>query len=512
MLTTPSPKPSFFPSSGWGLTLVLVILFGLGLGIRLYDLTDLPLDFHATRQLFSAIKARGMYYETLPDAPVKQRQFALQQWDKKAVVEPEVLERLTAFTYRFTGEQVWVARLYSSLFWVIGGIFLFLLARRLVSTDGALAALTFYLLMPYAVTASRSFQPDPLMTALIVTYWWAIHCWGARPTWKMTFLAGALGGAAILVKLVAVFFVIGGTLGVVLTRWKLRELIRNPKVWTLAVVGALPGAVYLYYGVFVSGFLGQYFGGRFFPALLFDPLNYWRWFRQVETVTGVLVLTLALLGCFFVETKAARAFMAGLWVTYALYGLYFNYHIASHDYYSLPLIPIAALSLAAPAGWLLAGLAEAAAPARRWRAGAVFLLACALAVHAWNLRSEMKAVDYRPQAAYWAEITRLLDGHNTVALTQDYGSQLIFWGWRSATYWPTSGDIHYHTDIRRGRRNFMRQFESRTARNRFFLVTDLDDLARQPLLDEWLFSNYSVFAEGDGFIIFDLSSSSVQEK
>ena len=55
-------------------TLALLVIFIAALGIRLYDLTDLPLDFHPTRQLFSALKARGMYYETLPNAPAEQRE------------------------------------------------------------------------------------------------------------------------------------------------------------------------------------------------------------------------------------------------------------------------------------------------------------------------------------------------------------------------------------------------------------------------------------------------------
>ena len=174
-------KVSFF-SSRFSQIAALILLLTLGLGIRLYDLTDLPLDFHPTRQLLSALKARGMYYETLTDIPSEQRSFAIQQWKIRAAIEPEVIERMTAFTYQFTGEQLWVARVYSSLFWVIGAFFLFLLARRLTSTDGALAATAFYLFAPYAVSASRSFQPDPLMVALIVIFWWAVYEWSQTRT------------------------------------------------------------------------------------------------------------------------------------------------------------------------------------------------------------------------------------------------------------------------------------------------------------------------------------------
>ncbi len=498
-------RDSFFPPSGWKLALIVVFLLGLGLAIRVYDLTDLPLDFHATRQLFSALKARGMYYETLPGIPEKQREFAIQQWDKKAAIEPEVLERLAAFTYRFTGEQLWVARLYSALFWVVGGIFLFLLARRLVSPDGALAALAFYLFLPYAVFASRSFQPDPLMTVLILVFWWAMDRWGERPTWKWTVLAGLFGGLAVFVKFVAAFFVVGGALGVILGRYKVREAVRNPRLWVLAGIGVLPGAVYLGYGI-ASGNLEQYFGGRFVPALLLDPLNYWRWMRQIEIVSGVFPLVLGLLGLFFVESKPARAFLLGLWGTYFVYGLYFDYHIASHDYYSLPLVPVTALSLAALADWVLGRLAQVTAPSRVRYLAASGLMLFGLAVNLLDIRSQLDAVDYRPQAAYWAGISRVLDGYPTVALTQDYGQRMVFWGWRSLIHWPTSGDLYYHTDIREGGRAFTKQFNSLTKDKRFFLVTDLEDLERQPLLKEWLFDHYSIFAQDEDYLIFDLEA------
>ena len=86
---------------------IVALLLIAGLSLRVYDLTDLPLDFHPTRQLLSLIKARGMYYATLSNIPAEQRQFAINQWHSKTTFEPELLERLVVFTYRFAGEQAW---------------------------------------------------------------------------------------------------------------------------------------------------------------------------------------------------------------------------------------------------------------------------------------------------------------------------------------------------------------------------------------------------------------------
>ncbi|MBK9600225.1 MAG: hypothetical protein IPO36_00010 [Anaerolineales bacterium] len=71
---------------------------------------------------------------------------------------------------------------------------------------------------------------------------------------------------------------------------------------------------------------------------------------MLNIVIGGIALMLGLLGLFFLENEKRRFFL-GLWAGYALFGIYFNYHISSHDYYSLPLIPIVALSLAPLAEW-----------------------------------------------------------------------------------------------------------------------------------------------------------------
>ena len=378
---------SFFASRATWITALLVILI-LGFAIRLYDLTDLPLDFHSTRQLVSVLKARGMYYQTLSvdDVPAEQRSFAIQQWRFRAAVEPEFFERIVAFTYRFTGEQVWVARIYSSLFWMVGAVFLFLLARELTSTDGALAATAFYVFLPYAVIASRSFQPDPLMVMLIIIFWWAVYKWslifdqekftaksakdakeknlgdlrvlrGSKKAWLFAILAGLFGGLAIFIKFVAAFFVIGGGLGALLGRGSIREALKQPQVYVMTALGILPGAAYVIYGVFIAGYLGQQFGGRFIPSLFLSPSYYLGWVNMLNLVIGGGALMIALLGLFFLEKEKLR-FILALWAGYALFGLYFNYHISTHDYYSLPLIPIVALSLAPVADWFFAQLTK----------------------------------------------------------------------------------------------------------------------------------------------------------
>lgn len=483
--------------------IAVVFLFTMALTIRLYDLTDLPLDFHPTRQLLSAIKARGLYFETQPDGiPTWKLEAAIRQAKLKADVEPVLFEQLVAFTYRFTGEQLWIARIYSSVFWLVGGIFLFMLVRDLVSFEGAMFSSAYYLFFPYAIIASRSFQPDPLMVMFILAFWWMFSRWMRFPSWTNSFLAGLFGGLAIFIKFSAAFFVIGAALGLGLSRFSLRELLRNIQVWIMALLGILPAAAYLIYGIFIRGDLASQFSGRFIPALLLSPVNYLQWATKAALATGGIFIMLGLLGFFFGRDSNLRSFMSGLWIAYLLYGMFFDYHIATHDYYHLPLIPIVAVSLSPFGDGFFARLTESSP--RPWmRSAMYFILLFGLLSVVWNVRNQLKEVDYRPEAATWEEIgDRLLD-ERVIALTQDYGSRLEYWGWLTAATWPYVGDINY-ADLRGGSFSFDHLFNEYASKRDFFLVTDLKELDRQKVLKDKLFSSYLLESQGDSYLIFNL--------
>jgi hypothetical protein len=505
-------SPASFFSSRLTRTLALVLIFGAALAIRLYDLTDLPFDFHPTRQLVSVLKARGLYYETQPDGvSTWELETGIRMAKLKTDIEPVIFERVVAFTYGFTGEQFWVARVYASLFWLVGGIFLFLLARELVSFEGALVATTYYLIFPYAIIASRSFQPDPLMMMLTLAFWWTFSRWMRLPSWANAVLAGLVGGAAIFVKFLAVFFVIGGALGLALSGFRLRDLLRNAQVWTMALLGALPALAYMIYGIFIRGDLASQFKGRFSFALLVSPYNYLAWETKADMVAGGIFIMLALLGLFLVKEKRLRTLLLSLWIAYILFGMLSNYHIATHDYYSLPLIPIVGLSLAPLGDWLFAHLRDAVpqgtVTTQRWMRGAVYLiLIFGLFSVLWDVRNQMKAEDYRPEAAMWAEIGAQFDEETRViALTQDYGSRLQYWGWRTASIWPYLGDAAY-ANIRNGVFTFDDLFDRQASKMKYFLVTDLEEFDRQSELKQRLFDSHPVYAEGDGYLIFDLKN------
>ncbi len=72
----------------------------------------------------------------------------------------------------------------------------------------------------------------------------------------------------------------------------------------------------------------------------------------------------------------------------------------------------------------------------------------------------------------WAEIGTIFNhGSGFVALTQDYGSRLAYWGWQNAIIWPNSGDVDYH-EARGASFKFSHRFNNLTQGKHYFLVTD----------------------------------------
>lgn len=494
--------PRLFAASPWLTRIALLILFAAGLWARLYDLHDAPLDFHGTRQLHSALIARGMYYQNLEEAPAWQREMADAQRRAEGLIEPQIMETLAAFGYRLAGsEQLWIPRLLSILFWLIGGVAVFLLGLELTDANGGVAAAAFYIGLHYGVIASRAFQPDPLLTAAIAWALWAIFRWRRRPTWGRAVTAGLLGGLAIYVKATAVFFVGGAWLGLILFGMGLGRALRDPRVWIAALLTVLPYAVYHIYGTAVLHLLESQFSLRFFPQMWIDPAFYLRWKNMVGSVTGIPWLLVALAGIFLIRDKGARSLLAGAFAGYILYGVIFSYQTSTHDYYHLPLIPLVGLGLGAAFS-----LAVDHFQGPRWLRSALLggLLLAFTATNLWDARTELKRADYRAEAALAEEVGAMFQpGDRVVSIAPYYSYALSYWGWVNATNWLSAGDFEMRAEA--GQEiDFQAAFADAVAGKDYFLVMDFTELERQPRVEELLTCRYPLVKQTDRYMLYDL--------
>jgi hypothetical protein len=480
------------------------VLLLIGLGIRLYDLTDPPLDFHETRQLGSAAIARGIYYRVLPDAPDDVVDLATRLADQTPVYEPRLMETLVAFSYLLAGgEYLWIARVISSIFWVLGAIGLYVLAREWTSAAGGLTAVAFYLILPYGVIASRSFQPDPLMTALIVYSLLAIWRWSEEPSDRRAAIAGAVSAAAILAKAVAAFPVLGAIVAAGLAVLGIRHVWKDRHVWAMLVIAVLPALVY--YLFLTPGGPGGFvtFWVISLRDLLRQPFFYVRWVQQVEYVIGFGWLIVGLAGILLIGKRVGRVMLVGAWAGYLVYGLAFPFQIMTHDYYHLMLIPMVALGLASWGAMAYSFLADGH---WAWRLAAFGVAAFAAVFLLWEARVTLAAEDYRLEAVGWSRLTEIMpDDGAIVAISHGYGTRLRYYAWTGTSHWPGVADIGLSALAGAEDFDYEAEFRERTNGASYFLINNFGELDNQPELKAILYQRYPIYEEGDGYLIFDLS-------
>ena len=237
----------------------------------------------------------------------------------------------------------------------------------------------------------------------------------------------------------------------------------------MALLGALPAALYLIYGIFIRGDLASQFSGRFIPALMFSPLNYLQWEVKASMAAGGIFVMLGLLSFFLIHDRRLRSFLYGLWGAYLVYRTFLLIIMSPRMITIIcRCIPIVGLSLAPLGDWFFTRINGSSSPALGAERCIAVILIFGLFSVVWDVRNQMKAVDYRPEAAMWAEIGEQFDEKaRIVALTQDYGSRLEYWGWRTAATWPYLGDANY-ANMRGGTFSFDELFNGYSSKMRLF--------------------------------------------
>ncbi len=469
----------------WRILAIFLLIFGAT--VRFFDLKDAPLDFHPTRQLHSALIARGMYYQNLENIPDWKQEMAVRQWKMQGLIEPQIMERLSATTYQIVGnEHLWIPRIWAIFFWILGGIFLVLFMRENASLVAAVGAAVVYMFLPYFLDASRSFQPEPLMVASIAAALWAYTRWLDRKSFYWAVTAGLLSGLAIYVKSVSVFFLAPALAINTLKNRNMQEAIRNKQLWVIAALSILPYLIYHIYGVFILGTLGGQFALRFFPQRWLDPIFYYQWLSGINQVFSSFIFLVGILAAVLLSKNRISGIFYGLAAGYILYGLVFSYHITTHDYYHMPMI----IPVAAGLGLLLDELmASSRRPPLFTSMGVIIALFLLISWSSFDFRSNLRRMDYSGEVSFWKGLGKELGREALVAgLFEDYGFRPAYWGWMTVVPWQRSGDINLR-ELAGQEWDVEQNIGEMLWDKDFFIVADFNELEKQPQLAAYLEEN-----------------------
>lgn len=489
--------------------LVLAFLLAAACGLRLYRIGDPPFDFQPTRQYRSALIARWYYLMSVQSIPEWEKQVAGINMCREGINEPPVMEFIAAVGYRVTGkEELWIPRACSSLFWVIGGLLLYGLTARLTSTDAAVFATAIYLFIPFGVRATRSFQPDSLMMMLSLAGIYQTVRYCEKPSCAGWALAAVLSSAAVFIKPVAAFWMLGAFFACALYHFGFKGAVSRVWCWLFIPSVFSLATVYYAYALMTRQFSLGWTGGRCIPHLLMSGF-FWRgWMQRLLEVIGGPYLLIALLGLLWclLHDGAARALLTGLWAGYAAFCMVFTWHAPSHNYYHLPLIPVAVISMAMLICYVLTRAARVC-PLGLLR----IVASCALlmiVVHGVSRSRAMGVPHWRLREMEIAREVGERVGHSprTVYLSNDYGKPLSYYGELAGVNWPHRYDFVHSEACGAPPIAAEERFRALGAQYPldYFIVTDLQELDVQKDLKQFLAERFAVTAQSQDYLIFDL--------
>lgn len=536
-----SSSPDFLCQHPKLLFVIIGFLFISAFCIRLYHINRPPLDFAPIRQYQNAHNARAYYFNTLESVSEERKNIANINAERMGfALEPRIMEHLAVFGYRIAGaEKLWIPRVLSSIFWVVGGIFLFLTAKKIANVTNALFSMVFFLFLPFAISASRSFQPDPMMIMMLLISIYAIVLNYDKPS-KLRFVIAAIFSAfALFIKPYCIFLIFGAYLSLYIKKQGIRRTLLDPNVILFSSISILPAFIYYGYSSINYSDAQVHMQSSFLPYLLLQPA-FWRdWLKMIGLVVGYIAFAASIVGI-FMSRGLARTVITGLWFGYVFFGLIFTFHIHTHDYYQLPFIPVAALSLGSVANAITNRIIKS----KLWALSLLILII--VIVIGVSKMSDSRLKDYKTQLEvagtvigvnpqfygflkgdYTSEVQMAKEigeivGHstNTVFLTFDYGRSLSYHGELSGLPWPISiswqdrqltgvplpdkdeiFNSRYFTIRTHGK--YIRYSPS------YFIVTDFKEFDMQPDLKAFLFNNFPVKANKDHYVIFDTSKMSM---
>jgi hypothetical protein len=317
-------------------------------------------DMYSWRQSDYAMIARsyftgesGFFYPKINHCCFEKSPKTVIDWGDKmsGVVGTELplLPYIASLLYAIFGEKEIIGRSLSVIFWIISVPFYLLLIRSIFSDRKAVLALVFYALAPLGVFSSRSFMPDTACLSFSIIGLYCYCRWAEKKSHLALLLSGLAIALAILIKIPAV--IIGLPMlymSFVNQRWK---LFTDWKLWLFALVCLAPSVLWYSHAVLLATSYPPYhfFGeGGMGLAPTTGPDSYFGimqrtffWMGEFSSLTPVLS-GLMLIGLVYPSQKK-YAFVFHWWLFAVGIFTVFAGKGSAHDWYQLPLVPIASL-------------------------------------------------------------------------------------------------------------------------------------------------------------------------
>jgi 4-amino-4-deoxy-L-arabinose transferase-like glycosyltransferase len=491
----------------WMRPAILITIFVLAAAVRLYRLPEQP-GVLLDRDYTSAIIARDFFFQHWDNVAPWRKEMAHWLNENRPLLEPPVTEFVVSLLYRAAGgEHVWLARALTSLFWLIGGVFFYSLAKMVVRTEAAVFGTIYYLFVPSGILISRSFQPDSLMMLTFLASLFVIRKYYEEPSWTKLTLAAGVTGLTLVYRPLVLFTLLAAFVALGIAQRGIWKGLFHRTVVSFFVIGLLPTALYYGYGIFIADFFRWKVETSFRPYLLLHSRFWIGWLNGLLEVLGITALIGALVGLPVLRRGLSRALFVGLGLGYVVFGLLFTVHIHTHSYYHAQLIPIIAMPLgvtvAITVRWLRAKWKG------YWWLPALGILALAMFSSFQEVRGGLgKQVFESEEVA--KEIGALVNHSSRVVfLSPYYGLPLQYNAELTGSYWERSMTYRLYKDPYQ-HQSVEDRLRSLRFTPEYFVITDFKEFSSHHAdLKEYLTKTCLPLAETPLYLIYHSCKSAV---
>lgn len=494
------PQTRIFGQHPFWLKVCLVLMFLLAALIR-FDEIRVP-GHLLDREYTSAIFARAFYFMRNDQVEDWRREIAVTTMNQQPVLEPPLVEYLVSLIYRvMEREEIFYARYLTGAFWLIGGIFMYLITEKLVSTEAALFATLYYLFVPVGVLISRSFQPDSLMMMLFLASLYLLVNYFENGAKKYLLIASVVTAITLLLRPLVLFGIFFAYLALSLQKKGDWSKIIDRSLLIFSSVSLLPAAVYYGYGIVFAGFMRWKVSTSFMPHLL-TKWDFWQgWFELGTNVAGAAFLIAAIIGFFLLPNRTARSLMIGLAISYPVFGVAFTYHIHTHPYYHIQLFPVIAVCGASCMASIVNGLRNASG--KLWPVPIILSVLIGLYFAYRTERDSLYQV--RMDDPGTARRIGELIGHSprTVFVSRHYGVPLEYYGELGGAPWPVRIEDPFYRQPGARERSVQDRIDQLGFKPDYFVITHFDLYQRKHKdLEAYLESRCSTQLKTADYLIY----------
>ncbi|MEC7640842.1 MAG: glycosyltransferase family 39 protein [Nitrospinota bacterium] len=326
----------------WSLAFILS-----GIAVRLIHI-DLPiLEGAITRQIQTATITRNLLANGFD---VLHPQIDQLPEPRFYAIEPPVYNSIVALLYLIFGVHESLGRLVSILFFAGTAGFIFRIASRHVNESVARAAVFVFCFSPLSIIFTRGFQPDS--TALFFStacLFYSIE-W-IRGNTKAYTPALVFALVAFLTKQTLMFVLL--PIGLYALRQQGSSVFKNLKLYLLFGLAILPGVLWSWHAkhlvkLYPSPSVEDIFAwSNWFDLSVF--FHYYFYKTLFQWFSGLILTPIGFslfLAGLFIKSNKDGDFILNTWLAaVVIFDLVLHKHTFTHEYYHLPLLPVASIMI-----------------------------------------------------------------------------------------------------------------------------------------------------------------------